>query len=222
MKKKVLLLVISALLLSGCDLDGIEFEIVNSTTKEYNELDFNKNFAGNQLDIIDTSSSSSSDIQSVIESSTNSSTPPQSKPENTVSSSVSSSVISSTSSSKPTTSSSKPASSSVSSSSSIPDKNIIEAPSSDKITVTYFNNTLHRNDDATVEIKGLPNTEYSIKVMYSSGASTAKGLENKVSDSNGYVSWTWHVGGRTALGGGKSIIIKGGGESITLTFSVVG
>ena len=91
---------------------------------------------------------------------------------------------------------------------------------SSTISVVSFDNILHRNNDATVKIKAQPNTEYSIDVFYSSGASTAKGLENKVSDENGIISWTWHVGGRTKLGTGKTIKISGGGDSITLTFSV--
>ena len=53
---------------------------------------------------------------------------------------------------------------------------------------------------ATVEIKGDPNTEYSIVVEYSSGPSSASGLEPKRSDESGYVSWSWRVSGSVKPG----------------------
>ena len=77
-----------------------------------------------------------------------------------------------------------------------------------------------RNKKATVEITGRPNTEYSIKVHYKSGPSKASGLEAKVSDANGYVTWTWRVGSNTAPGTYR-IEISDGEESITLYFTVV-
>lgn len=80
---------------------------------------------------------------------------------------------------------------------------------------------VYRNQDATVTIKGKPNTEYNIFVYYSSGYSEADGLENKISDSNGNVTWTWHVGGSTGLGDNKRITVTGGDESITSYFEVL-
>lgn len=53
---------------------------------------------------------------------------------------------------------------------------------------------------ATVTIQGQPNTKYSIAVHYSSGDSTAAGLEDKTSDSSGKVSWTWKIGPKTKTG----------------------
>lgn len=76
-----------------------------------------------------------------------------------------------------------------------------------------------RNEMATLTIVGKPNTEYDINVYYSSGASTADGLENKVSDANGNVSWTWKVGGSTNPGE-KRIVVSGGGEKVETTFIV--
>lgn len=96
----------------------------------------------------------------------------------------------------------------------------IETPSSNGITLVSFNNNLRRNEDATIKIQGNPNTQYTIYVYYSSGASTADGLEPKMSDSDGYVSWTWHVGGKTSMKGTKRLTIKGGGETFNTTFTV--
>ena len=53
---------------------------------------------------------------------------------------------------------------------------------------------------ATVEIQGEPNTEYAIVVEYSSGPSSASGLEPKLSDESGYVSWSWRVSGSVKPG----------------------
>lgn len=92
---------------------------------------------------------------------------------------------------------------------------------SDKIILISFNSMFKRNEDASITIQGKPNTEYTIKVYYSSGASKAEGLENKTSDSNGLVSWTWHVGGKTNLGDNKRLVISGGNEKFETNFSVV-
>ena len=76
-----------------------------------------------------------------------------------------------------------------------------------------------RNEIATVSITAQPNTEYSITVYYPSGKSTAKGLENKTSDANGNVSWSWKIGGKTTEGE-HYLIITGGGETIRKDFTV--
>lgn len=96
-----------------------------------------------------------------------------------------------------------------------------EPTQSNEITLVSMTNPLRRNEDATITIQGAPNTEYQIAVYYSSGKSTAEGLENKYSDSNGIVSWAWHVGGKTNLGDNKRIKITGGGKTYETTFSVV-
>lgn len=91
----------------------------------------------------------------------------------------------------------------------------------DGIELVSMTNPLRRNEDAEITIKGQPYIEYTIDVYYSSGRSTAAGLENKTSDSEGYVTWTWHVGGRTKLGDNKLVEISGGGQKLSTTFSVV-
>lgn len=87
------------------------------------------------------------------------------------------------------------------------------------ISILQEPNTVNPNELTTVSIKGAPNTKYTISVYYSSGASKADGLEDKTSDSNGNVSWTWKVGGKTKAGTYR-IVIKGGGQETTLYFTV--
>lgn len=87
------------------------------------------------------------------------------------------------------------------------------------ISLDYLTTPIKINAKATVRIKGKPDTEYKISVFYSSAASTAKGLEAKISDGGGMVSWTWKVGARTKEGNFK-IVISGGGETFTTYFRV--
>lgn len=80
--------------------------------------------------------------------------------------------------------------------------------------------TTGRNMEACVIIKGQPGVKYDIDVIYSSGPSTAKGLENQVADENGYVTWTWKIGPSTAAGTYR-IRVSGGGDKQTVYFTVI-
>lgn len=79
--------------------------------------------------------------------------------------------------------------------------------------------TIQRGTEGTVTIQGLPNTSYRIQVYYKSGPSTAAGLEEKISDENGYVTWTWKVSSRTGIGTFK-IVVSGGEDSAKVEYSV--
>ena len=81
-------------------------------------------------------------------------------------------------------------------------------------------NQCYRNENVTCKFWGEPNTRYSITVYYKSGASDADGLEAKTSDSDGFVSWTWKIGGRTTPGTWH-LDIKGGGETVRIYFDVL-
>ncbi len=94
-----------------------------------------------------------------------------------------------------------------------------QAPFQEGIQVLAWPETVGQNETATVTIQGLPNTNYSITVNYKSGPSSAQGLEDKTSDSSGQVSWSWKVGGRTSPGT-FHITVSGGGENITLPFTI--
>ena len=87
------------------------------------------------------------------------------------------------------------------------------------LKVLSWTNVVHRNEDAMVTIQGKPGVEYDIDVYYSSGISKAEGLENKNADDDGFVTWVWHVGGKTKAGTYK-IVITGGGETLTFEFTV--
>lgn len=93
-------------------------------------------------------------------------------------------------------------------------------PANEGITFVSWPQTISRNETGTVTIKGKPNTSYTITVYYKSGPSTADGLEAKTSDGNGYVTWNWKIGGRTSFGTFK-IVVSGGGDSQSVTFSIV-
>lgn len=87
------------------------------------------------------------------------------------------------------------------------------------ITVTSYTNSVSPGAYAFVEMQGLPNTEYNITVYYSSGESETEGLENKVSDENGYIRWEWKVGAKTKAGT-YSIIISGNNQKTETQFTV--
>lgn len=87
------------------------------------------------------------------------------------------------------------------------------------LTVLELTATVSKGNKATVTIQGLPNTEYTIKVRYSSGYSSAAGLEPKTSDAGGVCSWTWKVGGSTKPGT-YPITISDGTNTYTLSFTV--
>lgn len=76
-----------------------------------------------------------------------------------------------------------------------------------------------RGNKATVKVRGKPGVEYDIVVRYSSGESSAKGLENQMADAEGCVCWTWKVGGSTKAGT-YTIRVVGGGEELEFTFTV--
>lgn len=88
------------------------------------------------------------------------------------------------------------------------------------LEITGVSSTVSPGDYAYVSIQGEPDTDYDITVTYKSGASTAKGLYTKTSDSNGNVSWEWKVGTKTSSGT-YPIRISGGGQSISENFTVL-
>lgn len=83
-----------------------------------------------------------------------------------------------------------------------------------EISLVSLSNPIIKGENATIKIKGKANTEYKIKVMYKSGASTASGLEDKKSDQDGYVSWTWKVSERVTPGTYEIIVSSKTSEEI--------
>jgi len=89
------------------------------------------------------------------------------------------------------------------------------------IEIIDYTDVIGRGEYASIKIKGTPNTYYDCDVEYKSGMSTAQGLEEKKSDSNGYVTWRWKVGTRTSTDYIPTIYISGGGDSISVKFRVI-
>ena len=89
----------------------------------------------------------------------------------------------------------------------------------DNITNINVTSPIAPNSIATLTAKVLPNTKYDIDVYYSSGRSKAKGLEEKTSDANGNISWSWKVGQNTKSGEYR-IVVYGAGETKEITFIV--
>ena len=87
------------------------------------------------------------------------------------------------------------------------------------LEVTSLTSPIVRGQTASITVKGKPDVEYTIKVIYKSGPSTAKGLEPKISELNGLVTWSWKVSSRTTAGD-WSIEVSGDGSSITVPFVV--
>lgn len=69
-----------------------------------------------------------------------------------------------------------------------------------EIEIVSLSTPVHPGDKATLKVKTLPGKTVSIAVQYKSGPSQAKGLEQKQSDQDGLVAWTWNIGSNTAPG----------------------
>ena len=99
---------------------------------------------------------------------------------------------------------------------SIPTEDTTFEPS---ITLVSITSPISINKTATLTVKGLPNAEHGINVYYSSGASSAAGLEKKISDDSGLVSWSWKIGARVKSGTYR--IVVNCGELEYTTYFVV-
>ncbi len=81
--------------------------------------------------------------------------------------------------------------------------------STSNINLVNMTTPVSRGNDVTVSVKGDPNTTYDIDVIYSSGESKATGLEDKTSDSEGNVSWTFKVSSNVKPGTYKVKVTDG-------------
>ena len=77
---------------------------------------------------------------------------------------------------------------------------------SNKEDIKIINKNIVRGKESEIKIKGEANKEYSIKLYYASGISKAKGLESKISDNDGYVTWNFKVASNVKKGKYKFII----------------
>ena len=70
-------------------------------------------------------------------------------------------------------------------------------------SIEIINVYTKKGETSEIKIKGEPNKEYSIKLHLSSGISKAKGLESKVADKDGYVTWNFKLSNNTKVGNYK-------------------
>lgn len=68
---------------------------------------------------------------------------------------------------------------------------------------------------ASLKARTVSGAKGMIAVYYKSGRSTAAGLDDKVADSNGDISWTWKVGTRTTPGSWPIIVTASNGGKTT-------
>jgi hypothetical protein len=67
-------------------------------------------------------------------------------------------------------------------------------------TILSYSQQVAKGKTAEVVIQGVPGQLYSITVTYSSGPSSAKGLEDQQADADGICQWSFRVGAKTASG----------------------
>lgn len=87
------------------------------------------------------------------------------------------------------------------------------------LRVVSVTSPVKAGNKATLIAETTPGATVSITVYYKSGPSSAAGLESKLADSSGRVSWTWTVGSRTTPGIWR-IVVATGPVSTETTFSV--
>lgn len=95
----------------------------------------------------------------------------------------------------------------------------IDTSNTSAIKVISCTKSVKPGNNGSVKIRGTAGTEYSINVYYGSGPSRAKGLENKTAGKDGTVTWSWKVGTNTKPGK-YEITVSGGGETLSLSFTV--
>lgn len=90
------------------------------------------------------------------------------------------------------------------------------------IGVIEFTYSVKRGNDAHIKIKGYAGHTYSITVEMKSGYSKAAGLEEKIADGDGYVEWTWRVGGKSSTDFQPIVTVRdiATGESVELRYTV--
>jgi hypothetical protein len=77
--------------------------------------------------------------------------------------------------------------------------------------------------EAHVRVYGRAGEQYRITVYLKSGASTAKGLEPKIADEDGLITWEWKVSSRTTPGDYRIVIARISDErdALELPFTVL-
>lgn len=87
------------------------------------------------------------------------------------------------------------------------------------LELVSITNPIKLGSEVTLTIKGKKNINYNIDVYYASGVSRASGLEDKVSNSEGIVSWTWKVS-KNVIPGSYEIVVSDGDFSKTINYEI--
>lgn len=103
---------------------------------------------------------------------------------------------------------------------SVPNSEVSAATHQTYVQIISIKNPAARNSTETLTAKVSPNSTAYIAVHYKSGLSKAQGLGPKRSNSKGYVSWSWHVGGNTTIGT-VPVTVTCNGHSASTQFRVV-
>ncbi|AHB12899.1 hypothetical protein [Dehalococcoides mccartyi] len=74
------------------------------------------------------------------------------------------------------------------------------------LSITGVTSPVSKGAYATLTAKTQPGALCNITVYYKSGPSSASGLDSKVADSTGNVSWTWKVGTNTTPGSWRIVV----------------
>ncbi|HEV2055928.1 MAG TPA: hypothetical protein VGV06_12250 [Methylomirabilota bacterium] len=68
------------------------------------------------------------------------------------------------------------------------------------VSLVQLSSPVERFTDASITVKTAPAASCAITVLYKSGPSRAKGLDPKLADHSGFVTWRWRVGSKTTPG----------------------
>ncbi|MDT3426039.1 hypothetical protein J2Z22_001559 [Paenibacillus forsythiae] len=79
---------------------------------------------------------------------------------------------------------------------------------SGSIAVLEKPNPARPNKQGVIRIKIAPNASANLTVFYKSGKSTAKYLGWKTADADGYIEWSWRIGGKTTPGSTPTFVIE--------------
>lgn len=88
-----------------------------------------------------------------------------------------------------------------------------------KLEFVSITDPIKLGSEVTLTMKGKKNTSYNIDVYYASGVSKASGLEDKVSDEEGNVSWTWRVS-KNVIPGNYEIVVTDGELSKSINYQI--
>lgn len=88
-----------------------------------------------------------------------------------------------------------------------------------KIKLINITPSVSPGSEASVTVQGQSNTVYHIDIHDNSGDSKAARLEDKTSDSNGIVTWTWEIG-KKANSGTCQIVITGANQTFPIDIPI--